>query len=92
MGLAAHLISFTSHPGLIVPAQAQVLVNGLPAARVTDTHVCLFPPLAGPHPPNTIRQGSSTVLIGGLPAARVGDLTDCGASITTGSANVLIGG
>ena len=52
---------------------ANVLINGWPAARVTDKHVCLMPPSAGPHPPSTIVKGSTTVLIDGQPAARIGD-------------------
>ena len=50
-----------------------------------------MPPLAGPHPPNTIAAGSKTVLIKGLPAARQLDLTGCGATIVSGSPNVFIG-
>jgi uncharacterized Zn-binding protein involved in type VI secretion len=36
--------------------------------------------------------GSKTVLINGKDAARMGDPTDHGGTITTGSANVNIGG
>jgi uncharacterized Zn-binding protein involved in type VI secretion len=68
-----------------------VLINKLPAARAGDDHVCLLPPTAGPHPPNKIAQGSGSVLIGGLPAARMKDLTACGATIVSGSPNVVIG-
>jgi len=69
---------------------------GLPAARLTDMHVCpmttgLVPhvggPIAGP--------GCPTVLIGGLPAARVGDMLACVGppdAIALGSFTVLIGG
>ncbi|HEU5095186.1 MAG TPA: PAAR domain-containing protein [Reyranella sp.] len=69
---------------------------GLPAARLTDMHVCpmvtgLVPhvggPIAGP--------GCPTVLIGGLPAARVGDMLACVGppdTIALGSFTVLIGG
>jgi uncharacterized Zn-binding protein involved in type VI secretion len=92
MPFAAILLSQTSHPGLIVSGFGQVLINNLPAARMTDQHVCLLPPTAGPHPSNTIAKGSATVKIGGQAAARVGDLTGCGAAITTGSTNVQIGG
>ena len=61
-----------------------VLINGLPAARVTDFGVCIGPP-------DPIVRGSATVLIGGLPAARLGDMTTHGGVIITGSPNVLIG-
>lgn len=69
---------------------------GIPAARLTDMHVCpmvtgLVPhvggPIAGP--------GCPTVLVGGLPAARVGDVVVCVGPpdmIAMGSFTVLIGG
>jgi uncharacterized Zn-binding protein involved in type VI secretion len=82
----------TNHPGLIVKGSPNVTINFLPAARSTDLHACLMPPLAGPHPPTPIAMGSKTVLINGLPAARQFDLTGCGATIVTGSPNVQIGG
>ena len=51
---------------------------GMPAARITDMHVCpmvtvLVPHVGGPILP----PGAVTVLIGGLPAARVGDMAMC---------------
>ena len=50
----------------------------LPAARMTDMHVCpmvngVVPHVGGPILP----PGAPTVLIGGLPAARVGDMATC---------------
>ena len=66
----------------------------LPAARVTDMHVCpmwtgLVPHIGGPVlPPCAV-----TVLVGNLPAARVGDMLVCAGgpdAIATGSATVLI--
>jgi len=90
---AARQFDFTSHPGILPgPGAPTVLINGLPAARISDDHVCLLPPLAGPHPPNKIVSGSGTVLIAGKPAARTNDWTGCGAQIITGSFDVLIGG
>lgn len=90
---AARILDPTSHPGMISgPGAPTVLIGGQPAARVGDGHVCALPPLAGPHPPNTIVKGSLTVMIGGQPAARMGDLTGCGAPITAGCPTVLIGG
>jgi uncharacterized Zn-binding protein involved in type VI secretion len=69
---------------------------GMPAARMTDMHVCpmvtvLVPHVGGPIlPPCCI-----TVLIGELPAARVTDLALCAAGppdvIVMGSFTVLIG-
>ncbi|HWB83579.1 MAG TPA: PAAR domain-containing protein [Bryobacteraceae bacterium] len=51
---------------------------GMPAARVTDMHVCpmvtvLVPHVGGPILP----PGAVTVLIGSLPAARVSDMATC---------------
>jgi uncharacterized Zn-binding protein involved in type VI secretion len=92
MPFAARQFDVTNHPGAIATGSPTVLINGLPAARVLDVHACAFPPLAGPHPPNPIAQGSRTVLINGLGAARLMDPTGCGASIVSGSINVVIGG
>jgi len=51
---------------------------GMPAARITDMHVCpmvtgIIPHVGGPILP----PGAVTVLIGGLPAARVTDMAVC---------------
>jgi uncharacterized Zn-binding protein involved in type VI secretion len=69
---------------------------GMPAARVTDMHVCpmvtgLVPHVGGPILP----PGAITVLIGGMPAARVTDMAVCVGPpdlIALGSFTVLIGG
>jgi uncharacterized Zn-binding protein involved in type VI secretion len=69
---------------------------GMPAARVTDMHVCpmvtvLVPHVGGPILP----PGCPTVLIGGLPAARITDMATCVGPpdvIILGSFTVLIGG
>ncbi len=69
---------------------------GLPAARVSDMHVCpmvtvLVPHVGGPILP----PGGMPVLIGGLPAARVSDMAVCVGPpdvIALGSFTVLIGG
>ena len=50
----------------------------LPAARITDLHVC--PMTTGPVPHvggPILPPGTGTVLIGGLPAACVGDMAVC---------------
>lgn len=68
----------------------------MPAARVTDMHVCpmvtgVVPHVGGP----VLPPGGMPVLIGGLPAARVGDLCVCVGPpdvIVLGSFTVLIGG
>ena len=69
---------------IVAPGAPTVLINGLPAARVTDMATCVGPP-------DMIVQGSATVFIGGLPAARMGDMTEHGGVIVNGSPNVLIG-
>src|SRR5438105_3314777 len=69
---------------------------GLPAARLTDMHVCpmvtvLVPHVGGPILPPCC----PLVLIGGLPAARVGDMATCVGPpdvIVLGSFTVFIGG
>ncbi len=69
---------------------------GLPAARLTDLHVCamvtgIIPHVGGP----VVGPGCPTVLIGGLPAARVTDMCVCVGPpdvIAMGAFTVLIGG
>jgi uncharacterized Zn-binding protein involved in type VI secretion len=68
---------------------------GMPAARVTDMHVCplvnvLVPHVGGPILP----PGGIPVLIGNMPAARVGDMAVCVGPpdvIALGSFTTLIG-
>ncbi len=67
------------------PGAPNVLIGGLPAARVGDMLVCVGPP-------DTIANGSSSVIIGGVPAARMGDQTAHGGTIVLGALNVMIGG
>jgi uncharacterized Zn-binding protein involved in type VI secretion len=69
---------------ILAPGCPTVLIGGLPAARVTDTAVCVGPP-------DVIVMGSTTVLIGGMPAARIGDTTAHGGIIILGCPTVLIG-
>ncbi len=69
---------------------------GMPAARVTDMHVCALVTVLVPHVGGPILPpGGVTVLIGGLPAARVGDMAVCVGPpdvIVLGSFTVLIVG
>jgi uncharacterized Zn-binding protein involved in type VI secretion len=68
---------------------------GMPAARVSDMHVC--PMTTGPVPHvggPILPPGGMFVLIGGLPAARATDMATCVGppdTIVKGSATVLIG-
>jgi uncharacterized Zn-binding protein involved in type VI secretion len=90
---AARLTEQTGHPGLVAgPGVPNVIIAGLPSAVVGDTHICLMPPTAGPHPPAPFPSGSTTVLIGGRPALRMGDVSSCGAPIVSGAPSVLLGG
>ncbi|MCG8474441.1 MAG: PAAR domain-containing protein [Cytophagales bacterium] len=70
---------------VIGPGQPNVLIGGLPAAKVGDSCTCVGPP-------DSIVKGSATVMIGGTPAARMGDTTAHGGSIVAGLPTVLIGG
>jgi len=93
MPASARVSDTTGHPGTVTgPGVSTVLIGGLPAAVVGDTHTCSMPPTAGPHPPTPFSRGSTSVLIGGRPALRVGDVAGCGAPIMTGAQDVLIGG
>ena len=70
--------------GPITMGGPQVLIGGLPAARVGDMAVCTGPP-------DVIVKGSFTVLIGGSPAARIGDMTGHGGVVVAGNPTVIIG-
>lgn len=68
---------------------------GLPAARISDFHVCPMVTGVVPHVGGPVAMGCPTVLIGGLPAARVGDMAVCVGPpdvIAMGSTRVFIGG
>ncbi|MEW2119948.1 PAAR domain-containing protein [Streptomyces sp. NPDC005474] len=90
-------------PGPAVKAVATVLIGGRPAAVTTgvvgpgSVHACPMPPHAALGPGNVILPDPAAlargqVLIGGLPAAKMRDKTTCGAMISAGALNVLIGG
>lgn len=70
---------------IVGPGQPNVLIAGMPAAKVGDSCICVGPP-------DTIIKGSATVLIGGSPAARLGDSTAHGGTIMLGAPTVMIGG
>lgn len=68
---------------------------GLPAARISDFHVCPMVTGVVPHVGGPVTMGCPTVLIGGLPAARAGDMAVCVGPpdvIAMGSTKVFIGG
>lgn len=88
---AARVGDVTVHGGTIAgPGVATVLIGGMPAAVMGDTHVCVIPPPT--HVTTTpFVAGSATVMIGGVPALRVGDSCGCGATAALGEPTVIIG-
>ena len=80
----ARLGDLSSHCGVIITAARRTFVNGRPAARLGDLHIC---PIHGVTP---IVTGDSDTLIEGRPSARIGDLAACGAVIVTGSHDTLV--
>jgi len=95
MSFAARIGDTCAHGGVIVLGHPTVLIGGMPAARLTDMHVCplvtgVVPHVGGP----IVGPGSPTVLIGGLPAAKVGDMVTCVGppdTIVLGCMTVMIG-
>jgi uncharacterized Zn-binding protein involved in type VI secretion len=69
---------------IIAPGAPTVLIEFLPAARMTDMLTCVGPP-------DMIMMGSPTVLIQFLMAARMGDPTVHGGVIVLGAPTVMIG-
>ncbi|TAM96931.1 MAG: type VI secretion protein [Chitinophagaceae bacterium] len=72
---------------------------GMPAARISDMHVCPMQTPGVPPVPHVggpiVGPGASTVLIGNIPAALVGDTAICTGppdTIINGSMTVLICG
>ncbi len=80
-GPAARLGDMTAHGGSVVLGCPTVLIGGMPAARLTDMHVCPMvtpAPVPVPHVGGPITgPGVPTVLIGNMPAATVGDMLVC---------------
>ena len=89
---AAKVTDITTHGGTIIgPGVPTVLIEGMPAAVATDTHVCALPPVPHPLTVSIFPIGSTTVFIGGLPALRTSDTCICGAGSAVGAPTVLIG-
>ncbi|WP_293311677.1 PAAR domain-containing protein [Pedobacter sp. UBA5917] len=92
MANAARVTDTTNHGGTIVgPGVATVLIGGMPACVVGDSHVCVLPPNSHQPTVSPFPAGSATVFIGGLPAVRTGDSCICGASAVVGCPTVTIG-
>ena len=79
---------FSSPSGTITTASPNVFINSRKAARVEKSiGAC------DKHPgPVQIAEGSTNVFINSVAAARKGDKLTCGATISGGSDNVVIGG
>jgi len=94
---AARLLDMTAHGGMITgPGCPTVLIGKMPAARMTDMHVC--PMCNGPVPHVggvCVGPVPPTVFIGKLPAACVGDMFICtgppATALPPGCPTVLIG-
>ena len=77
---AARVGDLTVHGGTIVAGAATVFIEGMPAARQGDMHVCPMCNPGTPPPPHVggpVAMGSTTVFIEGMPAARMGDMCVC---------------
>ncbi|HBZ17297.1 PAAR domain-containing protein [Pantoea sp. NPDC088449] len=84
---AARISDSISHGGSIISGSGNVMINSLPAAAVGISNaVCSI------DGSTVVASGSGTVFINNQPAARISDSTACGATIVSGSGNVLIGG
>ena len=78
------------------PGSSDVLIENLPAYRVSDNTVPHgipqgSPPSCVPHVTPLVK-GSHNVLINNRPAGRVGDAHSCGVTIVSGSSKVIING
>lgn len=99
---AARLGDKTTHGGALGPPPAPlstrvatVLIEGVPAAVVGSTHVCVKYPDTLLGPTNVVLPPTGpprTVLVGGLALAAVRDRTACGATILLGARTVHLGG
>jgi len=83
----ARLGDISSHGGIIVTAAERVLVEGGPAARLGDLHVCPIPF----HGITPICSGADRTLIEHAPAARLGDIAACGAVIVRAGERTVTG-
>ena len=59
---AARIGDMTSHGGVIVVGQPNVLIGGMPAARATDMHTCPMFNGPQPHVGGPVALGSTGVL------------------------------
>jgi uncharacterized Zn-binding protein involved in type VI secretion len=93
MPSAARTGDTTNHGGTVVgPGTPTVMIGGMPASVVGDTHICVIPPNTGHVTVSAFPMGSATVMIGGKPAVRTSDACVCGAMAVVGCPTVTIGG
>ncbi len=93
MPAAARVSDTSNHGGtLLGPGEATVLIGGMPAAVVGDTHACVLPPNSHQPTVSPFPSGSTSVLIGKKPALRTTDTCICGAMAVVGEPTVMIGG
>jgi uncharacterized Zn-binding protein involved in type VI secretion len=91
MPAAARVGDVSNHGGTLAgPGVANVLIGGMPAAVVGDTHVCSLPPVSHQPTVSVFPNGSATVLVSGRPALRTTDPCLCGAMAAVGAPTVLI--
>jgi len=84
----------TVHGGTIVQGEPTVLIEGRPAARQGDAHVCPACNGTVPHAGGPVAQGGPTVQVNGRPVARQADLCVCNGppdAVAAGAASVLVG-
>ena len=74
MGMpAATITSMTAHGGTVILGFPTVLINFMPASRITDMHVCPMVTVLVPHVGGPFILGAMTVLTGFMPQSRVTD-------------------
>jgi len=73
------------------PGSGNVIIQGLPAYRVTDKTVPHGFVLCVPHVTPLVK-GSHNVIVNNQPAGRVGDNHSCGVIVVSGANKVIING
>ena len=78
MGMpAATITSLTEHGGTVILGFPMVMINFMPASRITDMHVCPMVTGIVPHVGGPFVMGSTTVITGMMPQSRVTDQLVC---------------
>lgn len=91
MAFAARVGDVTTHGGTIVgPGMPTVMIEGMPAAVVGDTHVCVLPPNTHQPTVSPFPAGSASVMASGVPLLRTTDTCLCGAGAAVGAPSVVV--